>query len=146
MVFASTAPSTAPPADSAPIASPSRHCTLPYPCLAPGADDRHGDDREQGRRLRVQVGLAQHQRERRYEQDPAAHAEQAAGGARREPEQDCADLLHYTSSSMATATSRPENISEIVRSEMRCCSDVPASTPATAGRPTSRPLATSTLP
>ena len=112
-LFAITAPTTAPPARQHPDREPVPPPHVAVAVLAPGAHDRDRDDREQRRRLRVELGLAQEERQRRHEQDAAADAEQAADRAGREAQQDRGELGHPISSSIATATSRTANISEI---------------------------------
>src|SRR4051795_10255613 len=115
--------------------------------LALGADDRHGNDGQERGRLRSKLGLRQEHRERGDEQDPATDAKEPADGAAGEAHNRCEHVIHQgTINSTAMTTSRSAKRAATVRSEIRCCSAVPAITPPTAGTPTKRPLAMSTLP
>ena len=69
--------------------------------LAPGADHRDGDDRQQRRRLGTDLGLVEEDDERRHEQDPAPDAEQPADRPAGEPEQRGAHVLHQPITSCA---------------------------------------------
>ena len=145
--MASTTPTSTPSGESTPISRPSRRRTLPKPVLAPGADQRDRDDREQRGRLGAHLRLVEKDRQRRDEEDAAADAEHAADGAAGEPEDRCEHVVHQpTSSSIATTISSSANSSEIARSEIRCWSAVPATTPPIAGIAISAPSGTSTLP
>ena len=119
--FEITTPASTPSGERAPTSRPSRDPDVAVAVLAPGADQRHGDDRQQRGRLGADLGLVEEDRQRGHEQDPAADAEQAAERAAGEPEQRCGHVLHQpTSSSTATTTSSSANRSEIARSGSRC--------------------------
>src|SRR5947207_5890627 len=75
--------------------------------LAPRARERDRHDREQGRRLGVELALAEEDRERRDEQDPAADAEQAAHGAAGETEHRCEHVVHSQPLRERSAGRRP---------------------------------------
>src|SRR5262245_52184607 len=80
--------------------------------LAPGAEERDGDDGEERRRLGVELAQAEHERERGHEEDAAADAEEAGQGARPDAATDDREPLEDregTIRSMATATSRAAN-------------------------------------
>src|SRR5438445_9041739 len=87
---------------------------------------------------------ADEEHQARDEQHAAAHAEQSRDHAPGEPDHDRA--AHRTISSTALASSTPANSSAIARAWIRCCSQVPANTPAIAGTPTSAASSTCTLP
>src|SRR4051812_25145946 len=112
--------------------------------LTPRADDRHGHDRQQRRRLGVALVEAQEDCQRGDEEDPAAHPEEAGEQARERADDDRAD--HFSARSIAATTRTAANSRRTVRTGMRCWSHVPATTPPTAGRPTSRPSPTGGLP
>src|SRR5581483_7639518 len=104
--------------------------------LPPGADDRGREDGEQRRRLRVQLREAEHEHERRHEQDPAAHSEEPGEHAGEAADGDDEDDRHTSS---RTPTAASTNANRYVRRSrgIRCWSAVPATTPTTAGMPTS---------
>src|SRR3954451_20382300 len=105
--------------------------------LPPRADHRRGQDRQQAGGLGVELRQPEHERERRDEQDPAADAEEAREDSRERAEHAGREQRpHQTSSRTPTAASNAANASESVRVARRCWSVVPATTPATAGRPT----------
>src|SRR5262249_43222339 len=96
------------------------------------------DDRQQGRRLRVQLREAETEGQRGYEQDAAADTEQAGEDAGQEAESDREQHdPHQTSSLTPTAASMAAQRSGSVGPASRCWSAVPAIAPAAAGRPTS---------
>ena len=83
------------------------------------------------------------------EEDTAADADQPAGHSAREPQRHDPEHLariHQTTSSTAMTTSRSANRAEIARSGIRCWRAAPATTPASAGPPTSAASPSSTLP
>ena len=121
------------------------HPQVAVGALAPAADERDRHDREQRRRLRLDLPVPEQDRQRRHEQDPAADPEQAGRDAGCHADQRRED--HDVSTSwIAAATSRTEKANAIASAGTRCCSHVPASTPPTAGMPTSSASPTSTLP
>src|SRR4029079_6257746 len=105
--------------------------------LPPDACRSGRQDREQRARLGVELRQAEHERQRRHEQDPAADAEQPGEYAcdqsqhRRQRERP-----HQTSSQIAMPARSAANPSESVRAWMRCCRPVPSTAPTAAGRPT----------
>ena len=103
-----------------------------------GADDRHGDDRQQRRRLGLVLAQAEEDHQRRHEQHAAADAEHPGDHAAGDADRDRAD--HGSTSSTALATSTPRTAARSPVGQTRCCSQVPNSTPPTAGTPTSRPV------
>ena len=58
------------------------------------------------RQLSLDLGEAEEDRQRRHEEDAAADADQAAGEAAGDRDQDRQDLVHLRISSIAIATSR----------------------------------------
>src|SRR4051794_24495347 len=112
--------------------------------LAPGADERHRHDREQRGRLGVDLAEAEEDRQRGHEQHAAADAQQPGEDARERADDDRRD--HRSARSAAATTRTAANSSRTVRTGTRCCSHVPATTPPTAGTPTSRPSPTWRLP
>ena len=94
---------------------------VPVAPLAPGADGDDGQHREQRRRLRVQLVEAEHERERRDEQDAAADPEQAGQHAGQHADgRSERHLLHQTSIRTATAASTHANATVSVRDASRC--------------------------
>lgn len=112
--------------------------------LAQRADDRHRHDRQQRRSLCVVLIEAQEQHQAGHEQDPAPDTEETCDDPARQADGDRAD--HLSTSSTALATSTSANRIAIERAFRRCCSQVPSSTPSTAGRPISSASRRSTLP
>src|SRR3954454_16312451 len=112
--------------------------------LAPRADDRHRHDRQQRRRLGIDLVEPEEHRQRGDEEDAAADSEQAGEQSRERADDDRGD--HLSARSAAATTSTTANSSRTVRTGTRCCSQVPAITPPTAGTPTSRPSSTCRLP
>src|SRR6476619_1295905 len=104
--------------------------------LPPGADQHRRQDREQRSRLRVHLGKAENEHERRHEENSAADAEEAGQDAAGEAEDDDENLAH-TRRRIPTAVRRSENPSASVLPVNRCCSSTPSRTPPTAGRPIS---------
>ncbi len=107
--------------------------------LSPGAHQRHGDHRQQRGGLRLVLPEAEDQRESEHGEDPAADAEQPGRDAGREAESEDAEHLDHSSSPVAIPTSSSAKPRVIQRVGIRCCSQVPATTPATAGRPIATP-------
>src|SRR5215207_1123114 len=114
--------------------------------LSPDGDERHRNDRQQRRRLRLDLRLIEEDRERGHEEDPASHPEQATGQPARKAQDQGRDLAHGTISSTAITISRAAKRREITRSGTRCWTAVPTTTPAIAGTPTKAAFAGSTFP
>src|SRR5205814_223044 len=102
----------------------------------PGPHRRRREDREQRRRLGVQLREAEAEHERRHEQDPAADAEEPGEHSGEKPEQQHEHDRH-ASNLIPTASRSAANAYESCRTGMRCCSEVPPTTPSIAGIPTS---------
>ena len=125
--------------------TPSRTLEVAVPVLAPRADDRDGHDRQQRRRLGLEVRQPEEDRQRRDEERAAADAEEPRDHAGHDADERRLDHVP-TSSLTASATSSAAKPSEIHLTGTRCCSQVPNRTPPTAGTPTSRPSSTWTFP
>src|SRR3954447_25634154 len=108
---------------------------VPVAVLAVGAEDGHGDHRQQRRGLGVDLAEPRHEDERGHEEDAPAHAEEpgdhSGGGA------DEGGLDHPMSSFTATTTRKAAKPTEIAETGTRCCNATPARTPPSAGTPTS---------
>src|SRR5215213_8105132 len=131
-----------------PHRQPVAHPQVAVAALAQRADDRHRDDRHERRGLGAELRLGQEEDQAGHEDHAPADAEQAARHAGREADYqgaDDVDLAHRISSTDETMRSAANNPA-IARVGIRCCIHVPASTPPTAGTPTSRPLSRSALP
>src|SRR5438067_10165120 len=119
---------------------------VPVPRLAPGARGDRRQDRGERRRLGMELAAVQGD-ERRHEEDPAAHAEQAGDDAGEEPEQHGEDERgHVTSSRTPMTTRNAANASARKRERSRCWSAVPPTAPTAAGSPTSAAYFHSTSP
>jgi hypothetical protein len=73
--------------------------------LPPRPGHHHGQDRQERRRLGVDLAEIEQQDERRHEDQTAADAEEAAERTCEEPDDDRRDDLHQTSSQIPTAAS-----------------------------------------
>src|SRR5438128_503574 len=104
--------------------------------LPPRADERRRQDREQRRRLRVQLSQPEPECKRRHEDDAAAHAEQPGEHAAGEPDRDDEQNRH-TSNLTPTAASTNAKPYASLSTGTRCWIAAPATTPTTAGSPTS---------
>src|SRR5262249_44246478 len=113
--------------------------------LAPRADQRRRDDREQRRPGRIVLREPERD-ERRHEQDPAADAEHPRQHPGDQTEDDCEHVRHLRKSQTARARRSATKSISIVRVPRRCCRAVANPTEAAAGTPTSAAYATSTLP
>src|SRR5581483_12153615 len=107
---------------------------VPVPLLAPHADGDRGDDREQRRRLRVELRQAE-PRQRRHEEDAAADPEEPREHARDDAEHDGERIGHFTRRSTAIPTRSAANARDSTRVFTRCCSAAPPTAPAAAGTP-----------
>ena len=97
--------------------------------LPPRSDDGHQHDRDQRGGHGLELRLVREDHERRHEQDPAAHAQEAACHPRGESQREQADEVHQKTSTAADATSRTTKAPATARSEIRCWRAVPARTP-----------------
>ena len=142
--FASATPATAPASESTPSRSSVGAADVAVAILRVGPDDRHGDDRQQRGGLGLVLVEAQHDDQAGHEQHPTADSQQAGDDSGRQPDHDRGD--HRSTNSTALATSTAAKSSEIHCVDMRCCSQVPITTPPTAGIPMSTASSTCTLP
>src|SRR5204863_8728208 len=117
-----------------PYGGPPAH--VPVTVLAPGSDRGDRDDGRERGGLRLEMREADHERQRRHEQDAAADAEHPREGTCGKPEQDSEEERHPASS--RTPMPRRRTLSSPTRSreDTLRCSHVPATVPATAGSPT----------
>ena len=106
--------------------------------LEPRADGHGRDHRRERGRGRLELSEVGDQDERRHEEDPAPDTEHPGEHAGTDTGQHQLDQLggHRTSSWTAITTRKAAKRRTRRRCAIRCWSHTPASTPATAGRPT----------
>ena len=115
--------------------------------LPPGARDDRRQDREQRRRLGIELREAERE-QGRDEEDPAADAEEARETPGREAEHEREEdvVASPTSSQIAIDDEQAGEREREPAAETRCWSAVPSDRAGAAGRPTSAACAASTWP
>ena len=123
--------------------SPSREPHVAVAVLAPGADDRHRDDRDAATSPPPRSGTGPRKiASAGTNRMPPPTPIRPATAPARKPEHDRGELAHPISSSIATTTSMAGEQQRDRASRTGAAeAHVPPITPATAGRPTSRPFA-----
>jgi hypothetical protein len=117
--------------------------------LAPRAHHRHENDRHERGGLGAELREVGEDHQRGHEEDPAPYPHEAAGHPGRKAKGEQAgpvERIHQKTRTAADASSNTMKARATARSEMRCWSAVPATTPATAGIPIRIPFRRSTLP
>src|SRR5262249_34826172 len=112
------------------------HVHVAVPDLTPRADECCRENCQERRGFGVQLCQPEDKRECRNEETPTADAEQAGEHAAEDADQGDQNDRHARSRTPTTASSTA-NPYVSSRTGRRCCSAVPASTPNTAGIPTS---------
>ena len=147
--FASSAPATTPSGESAPTISAVPQPQVAVAVLPPGADGATGTIASSDVASALELREAEEHHERGHEEHAAADADEAAERSRPQADRERADDvhgLHQNTRTAAEARGGPQSSPETARAGMRCCSAVPATTPADRGNADEEPLATSTLP
>src|SRR5215211_2828488 len=109
---------------------------VPVAVLAVGAERRHEHDGEERRRLGSHLCLIEEDHEGGDEEDPAPHADEPPEHPAQKAQRSGGHVLHQRMNCTAVATRSAANSRATKRSGMRCWTAAPATTPASAGMPT----------